>query len=97
MSAESSPETAKRYGLQRVCRVLDVPRSTLYTRRARAKVVPLHPKRRGPKPTMSDEALLEAIRADLAASPFLGEATARCGRGCASCARYGARACGCCA
>ncbi len=73
MSAETSPEIGKRYGLQRVCQVLDVPRSTLYARRARAKVVPLHPRRRGPKLKVSDEALLEAIRADLAASPFVGE------------------------
>ena len=73
MSAETSPETGRRYGLQRVCRVLDVPRSTLYARRARAQVVTLHARRRGPKPKVSDESLLEAIRADLAASPFLGE------------------------
>jgi transposase InsO family protein len=73
MSRETSPGTAKRYGLQRVCRVLEVPRSTIYAQRARAKVVVLHPKRRGPKPKVSDEALLEAIRADLAASPFVGE------------------------
>lgn len=36
-------------------------------------VVPLHPKRRGPKPKLSDAHLLAAIRADLAASPFIGE------------------------
>lgn len=73
MSRETSPGAGKRYGLQRVCRVLEVPRSTIYARRARAKVLTLHPKRRGPKPAVSDETLLEAIRADLAASPFLGE------------------------
>jgi transposase InsO family protein len=73
MSRETSPGTAKHYGLQRVCRVLEAPRSTIYARRARAKVVTLHPRRREPKPKVSDEALREAIRADLAASPFLGE------------------------
>ena len=73
MSRETSPGTARRYGLQRVCRVLEFPRSTIYAQRARATVVTLHPRRRGPKPTVSEEALLEAIRADLAASPFLGE------------------------
>jgi transposase InsO family protein len=73
MSRETSPGAGKRYGLQRVCRVLEVPRSTIYARRAREKVFTLHPRRRGPKPTVSDDALLEAIRADLAASPFLGE------------------------
>ncbi len=73
MSRETSPETAKRYGLQRVCRVLEAPRSTLYAQRARMRVVSLHPKRRGPTPKVSDEALLEAIGADLATSPFVGE------------------------
>jgi len=61
MSRETSPGAAKRYGLQRVCRVLDVPRSTLYAQRARAQVVPLHPRRRGPKPKVSDEALLKGF------------------------------------
>ena len=73
MSRETSPQTRRRYGLERVCRVLEVPRSTIYAQQARANVVALHPRRRGPKPKVSDNALLEAIRADLAASPFLGE------------------------
>lgn len=74
MSAETSPETGKRYGLQRLCRVLEFPRSTIYAQQVRAKVVvALHPKRRGPQPKIADAPLLEAIRADLAASPFLGE------------------------
>jgi len=73
MSRETSPGAAKRYGLQRVCRVLDVPRSSIYAQRVRAQVVTLHARRRGPKPKVSDESLLEAIRADLATSPFVGE------------------------
>ncbi len=36
-------------------------------------MVPLHPARRGPKPKIADTDLLAAIRADLAASPFVGE------------------------
>ncbi|WP_144328102.1 IS3 family transposase, partial [Tepidimonas charontis] len=46
-----------------------------YAQQAResAKVVPLQPKRRGPKPKVSDADLLAAIRADLQASPFTGE------------------------
>jgi putative transposase len=35
-------------------------------------VVPLVAQRRGPKPRMPDADLLNAIRADLAASPFIG-------------------------
>lgn len=73
MSRETSPGTGKCYGLQRACRVLQFPRSTIYAQQARAKVATLHPKRRGPKPKVSDEALLAAIRADLASSPFVGE------------------------
>jgi transposase InsO family protein len=75
MSAEISTDTGWRYGLERVCRVLEFPRSTIYAKRQaeRCKAVALRPKRRGPEPKMSDERLLQAIRADLAASPFVGE------------------------
>lgn len=75
MSRETSAGTGKPYGLKRVCRVLQFPRSTIYAQEQRksAMVVPLHPRRRGPKPKMSDADLLAAIRADLQASPFTGE------------------------
>jgi putative transposase len=73
MSRATSAGTGKPYGLQRVCRVLDFPRSTIYAQQAAAKVVPLRPQRRGPKPKLADADLLTAIRADLAASPFTGE------------------------
>jgi transposase InsO family protein len=74
MSRETSPGTHRPYGLERVCRVLEVPRSTIYAQQARkgAPVLPLHPARRGPKPTLSDADLLAAIRADLETSPFVG-------------------------
>ncbi len=75
MSRETSAGLGKPYGLERVCRVLKIPRSTIYAQEQRqaAKVVPLHPMRRGPKPKVSDADLLAAIQADLAASPFTGE------------------------
>ena len=75
MSSETSEGTGKSYGLERVCQVLEFPRSTIYAQQAResAKVVPLFAQRRGPKPKVSDADLLAAIRADLAASPFTGE------------------------
>ncbi len=75
MSRETSEAMGRRYGLERVCQVLEFPRSTIYARRAaeQHKVVPLQPRRRGPKPKISDAKLLEVIRADLAASAFLGE------------------------
>ena len=75
MSCETSAGTGKSYGLERVCRVLEFPRSTIYAQQAResAKVVPLFAQRRGPKPKVSDADLLAAIRCDLQASPFTGE------------------------
>jgi transposase InsO family protein len=75
MSRETSAGAGRPYGLQRVCRVLEFPRSTIYARQAResAKVVPLRPQRRGPKPKMPDADLLDAIRVDLEASLFTGE------------------------
>jgi transposase InsO family protein len=75
MSQATSMDSGKPSGLERVCRVLAFPRSTLYAQRARAenKVVPLHPTRRGPKPKIADADLLAAIRADLENSPFVGE------------------------
>jgi putative transposase len=75
MSQATSTESGKPYGLERVCRVLEFPRSTIYAQRAKAenKVVPLYPARRGPKPKIADTDLLAAIRADLENSPFVGE------------------------
>ena len=75
MSRETSAGAGKLYGLERVCRVLELHRSTLYAQQARdsAKVVPLRPQRRGPKPKMPDADLLAAIRADLEGSLFTGE------------------------
>jgi putative transposase len=75
MSHEISVSAGKSFGLQRVCQVLEFPRSTIYAVRARASanVTPIVPRKRGPKPKMPDADLLHAIRADLAASPFKGE------------------------
>lgn len=74
LSAEISLETGRPYGIQRVCRAFDLPRSTFYERRDRqAKTGTLTPQPRGAAPVFSDADLLAAIRADLAASPFKGE------------------------
>ena len=73
MSQTCSPSTQQRYGLARVCRVWEVARSTVYLHQARATTLAPPPRKRGPKPPWTDEALLEQIRAVLAASPFLGE------------------------
>ena len=71
MSAATSPSTHQPYGVQRVCRIWALPRSTFYQARRPANAAPAKP--RGPRPPVDDESLLAAIRADLAASPFSGE------------------------
>jgi putative transposase len=71
MSAVASPVTGKPYGLAAVCRVWRLARSGVYRHRVPPPATP--PRRRGPTGAMSDEALTEAIRAVLAASPFHGE------------------------
>jgi len=74
MSATISLATGKPYGIQRVCEVWEVPRSTFYDRKARLESVsPAAPAKRGPKTALSDEDLLDLIRDDLATSTFKGE------------------------
>ena len=75
MAETVSPAAGRRYGVARVCKVWDVPRSSFYAARtAAADPSPQHPKgRRGPKPAVSDAELLTAIRADLDRSPWSGE------------------------
>ena len=73
MSLVTSSSTSKPYGLARVCRLWDVPRSSVYARRARRLRPPTPPVRRGPKTLLDDAALTEKIRGVLAASPFHGE------------------------
>ena len=70
-----SPTTGRRYGVERVCRVWGVARSTFYAARsAGGEEQPQRtPGRRGPKPAISDTDLLAAIRADLARSTWSGE------------------------
>src|SRR5437660_4071230 len=74
MAMAISPTTGRRYGIAQVCRIWGVQRSSFYAdrRRADTKMTPV-PARRGPKPAVSDDALLAAIRADLARSPWHGE------------------------
>src|SRR6476659_2040508 len=74
MAGTISPSAGRRYGIAQVCRVWNVARSSFYAHRRRGTITtPIPPLRRGPKPAVSDEALLAAIRADLARSPWHGE------------------------
>jgi putative transposase len=70
MSRQVSPTTSRAYGILRVTRLWGTSRATLYRYRRHRP----GPRRRpGPIGPMPDEALVEAIRALLAASPFHGE------------------------
>src|SRR5918998_3404034 len=71
MSRTTSPSSGISYGLARVCRVWRTSRATVYRHRSPALADP--PARRGPSGPMPDAALVEAIRAVLAGSPFHGE------------------------
>lgn len=71
MSQTISPGTSKSYGVHRVCTVWEQARSSFY--HGLRQVPPAVPKRRGPRPLISDEDLLGLIRHDLATSPFTGE------------------------
>lgn len=71
MSCAISPSSGRPYGLARVCRVWRTARATIYRRRLPPRPEP--PRRPGPVGAMADAALLAAIRAVLAGSPFHGE------------------------
>src|SRR5690348_4045627 len=71
MSRTVSPVSGKPYGLAVVCRIWRLVRSGLYRHRAPQPTSPAQ--RRGPVGAMPDEALVAAIRAVIAASPFHGE------------------------
>ncbi len=76
MADATSPATGRCYGVARVCRVWEVARSSFYAARlagAEGTRPDPSPARCGPKPAVSDAALLAAIRADLARSPWSGE------------------------
>jgi transposase InsO family protein len=77
MSGHVSPATGERYGVQRVCAVWHIARSSVYADAAQP-VAPLEdaavpPRRRGPRSAISDETLAGYIRAAIADSPFTGE------------------------
>ena len=72
MSRTASPSAGKPYGLERVCRLWGVARSTVYRQRLRA-LMPKEPRRRGPLGPCGDEDLVRHVREVLEASPFHGE------------------------
>ena len=73
MSAATSPGTGLAYGLRRVCAAWGLARSSFYAMTSGQNAERPPAKRRGPKPAISDQALLVAIEADLETSPWEGE------------------------
>jgi len=76
MSAMRSPSTQMAYGIERVCSAWEQPRSTYYSRvaRANAPVESSTPKqKRGPKTQISDDDVLGAICLAIEESRFEGE------------------------
>jgi putative transposase len=75
MSRTASIVTGKPFGVERVCTIWEQARSSFYGRQVRERKAAQGFKlgKRGPKPPVSDEDLLDLIRRDLAASPFRGE------------------------
>ena len=73
MAEAASPASGQRYGVARVCRVWAVPRSSFYAARKPGTGSTTKPVRRGPQPSVSDDALLAAIKNDLERSPWTGE------------------------
>jgi transposase InsO family protein len=71
MSRRTSPSTHRPYGIARVLRVWDLPRSTFYAQRERRAESATG--RRGRTPALDDAALLAQIRLVIAESPFHGE------------------------
>lgn len=71
MSRQTSSSTHQPYGVTRVLRVWELPRSTFYAQRDRR--TPAAPARRGRPPIVDDAALLAHIRTVIAESPFHGE------------------------
>ena len=68
-----SPSTGHRYPFTMICAVFRVPRSTVYLALAPTPATPVVAAKRGPKTRASDGAVVEAIRAALAVTPFHGE------------------------
>jgi transposase InsO family protein len=72
MSQACSISVRRAYGLQRLCRVWEQSRSTVYARRSRSERS-ASLRRRGPLGAGSDEELVSQMRRVLEASPFHGE------------------------
>ena len=76
LARTAPPGTGRPYGVQRVCRIFGMARSTAYYLKARDAVPPEQrpvPGKRGPIGAATDDDLVGHIRRVLAESPFTGE------------------------
>ena len=73
MIAARSPSVNRRFGVSRVCKLLNRFRSSVYWDRQAAARAENPRARPGPKTAYSDADILQSIRADLESSPFVGE------------------------
>ena len=76
LSRSASPSTGRPYGMQRVCRIFGLARSTAYYLKAREAIPPEErpaAKKRGPVGAGTDDELVGHIRRMLDDSPFTGE------------------------
>jgi hypothetical protein len=71
MNQQTSPSTQRPYGIARILRAWELPRSTFYAQRARRAQSATG--RRGRRPILDDVALLAQIRTVIAESPLHGE------------------------
>ena len=95
MSAATSPGTGLPTALRRVCAAWGMARSSFYAMTSGQHAEPPPAKRRGPKPAISDQALLWRSKPTWEASPWRARATARSGLGFGSVATSGLPASGC--
>ena len=70
MGRAASPSTGRRYGLARVCRVLETPRSTIYAARTR-RLAPAQPPNDGRQTPFRGHPVVEG-RIQLGDGPGLG-------------------------
>ena len=73
MSQTTSPSAEKPYGVEAVCRVWKVGKSTYYRRRREEANAGPPPRRRGPKPKHSDEGVAAHAHRAIVDAPFRGE------------------------
>jgi len=81
LGRSSSASAGRADGVERVCRYLGIPRSSLYSRLARESAPPPVAQKRGPK-TYSDAELTDSIRQAIATSPTIFVAVDHCSSEC---------------